>query len=274
MQGSIAQTLALVMHGNARLRGMSEAPFFPYNSTCQFCKQVDFEIREPSWRAWRKRAYAGSPDEWYRAISRDGVRELFVDYSTASDPGIADRMSVAFVGGGGHWQIIAFGDSEARVWEARWTLGDKDDPERRIWNVTYEQIGLLKHVGIDTPDLDVVADRLMKAFTAISTFAHDRGVDNFGVLFDNAIACLRSDGCDRGVYHRDLWPDGFLPPTARRILSAAQIGWVFGGMGSWNDLSFEGATQERYDTLSEDLYLALNRAMATAANASARSVAA
>ncbi len=44
---------------------------------------------------------------------------------------------------------------------------------------------------------------------------------------------------------------------------------VFGGMGSWNDIGFEGDDQVLYDRLSEDLYRLLNVAIVAAANASA-----
>ena len=44
------------------------------------------------------------------------------------------------------------------------------------------------------------------------------------------------------------------PLPAAQLLGAAQSAWVFGGMGSWNDLGFEGEDQALYDRLSEELY--------------------
>jgi len=74
------------------------------------------------------------------------------------------------------------------------------------------------------------------------------------------------------VYHDDLAPDRALPLAATQILWAAQAAWVFGGMGSWNDLWFEGDDQSLYEQLSEDLYQLLNVAIVIAANTSAPSI--
>jgi hypothetical protein len=37
-------------------------------------------------------------------------------------------------------------------------------------------------------------------------------------------------------------------------------------MGSWNDMSFEGEDQKRYDYLSDTLFVLLTRAIAASAN--------
>lgn len=76
-------------------------------------------------------------------------------------------------------------------------------------------------------------------------------------------------GIKRG-YHRDLAPEGILGTESLAVLDACQHASVFGGMGSWNDLSFDGADAEAYERVSERLFRALNRAIAAAANESAR----
>jgi hypothetical protein len=69
-------------------------------------------------------------------------------------------------------------------------------------------------------------------------------------------------------FHEDLAPDGGLPPLAVSLLDACQSAWVFGGMGSWNDLAFQGDVQAEYDRTSERLFLALAQVIRAAANAS------
>jgi hypothetical protein len=51
-------------------------------------------------------------------------------------------------------------------------------------------------------------------------------------------------------------------------LDACQSAWVFGGMGSWNDMGFEGADQKEYDHVSEQLFAALNETIQAAVDAS------
>jgi hypothetical protein len=67
----------------------------------------------------------------------------------------------------------------------------------------------------------------------------------------------------------DLAPSSFLPPYAEDLLAAAQWAWVFGGMGSWNDMSFEGDDSTEYAQLTQELYAAVNEAVVVATNATA-----
>ena len=71
------------------------------------------------------------------------------------------------------------------------------------------------------------------------------------------------------MYHSDLAPSSDLPLEARQLLGAAQLAWVFGGMGSWNDLGFEGPDQQDSNQLSDRLFALLNEAICCAVNSSA-----
>jgi len=70
---------------------------------------------------------------------------------------------------------------------------------------------------------------------------------------------LNSHGAKRHGYHKDLVVNGVVPELATCLLDACQSAWVFGGMGCWNDMSFESTDQAEYDRLSEELFNALNR---------------
>ena len=59
---------------------------------------------------------------------------------------------------------------------------------------------------------------------------------------------------------------GTLPDSTLAILDAAQSGWVFGGMGSWNDMAFHGEVEKEYARVSERLYSAITDAICAAAN--------
>jgi hypothetical protein len=52
------------------------------------------------------------------------------------------------------------------------------------------------------------------------------------------------------------------------MLDAVQSASVFGEMGSWNDLGFDGDAQAKYEEVSARLYAALNDAICAAANES------
>jgi hypothetical protein len=69
-------------------------------------------------------------------------------------------------------------------------------------------------------------------------------------------------------YHKALCPDGSLSDLAASMLKAAQAAWVFGGMGSWNDMGFDGDVQMEYGRLSDSLFNLLNEAIEAAATSS------
>jgi len=81
---------------------------------------------------------------------------------------------------------------------------------------------------------------------------------------------IETKGRNRHGYHQDLAPTGFLSEEAAVLLDACQTAWVFGGMGSWNDLWFEGEDQGIYERVSERLFEAVNAGIEQAATSSRR----
>ncbi len=82
-------------------------------------------------------------------------------------------------------------------------------------------------------------------------------------------AALQRASASRAVF--DYYPDvlpltGYTEP-ARRLLSACEKAWVFGGMGSWNDVGFETPELEaRYRSLTPELFSAVLFGVAAAVN--------
>ena len=109
-------------------------------------------------------------------------------------------------------------------------------------------------------------EELESCLRSISEFAHSQRLDEFAKAFESGLARLSSETPYDDLYHPDVAPLRLLPLSAHQLLGAAQAAWVFGGMGSWNDMTFKGDLQARYDELSERLYQLLNRAVVAAAN--------
>ncbi len=264
MQISIAQTLALAMHGNAFLRGRAVEPFFR-NSTCRLCSDVGFAARGRLWLP-RGRIVAATPDEWFAQIRRRNIGRLIVEYSPSS---WLARMPIGLVGGGGHWRIGIMSGRSGPSWEGKWRIGNRQDPEHRVWSVTYRGAGRIESAHrVTVDDLERFVSGLTPAFEDIAAFARERGQKDFAEAFGRAVSCLGSDDPRQSWDYPDLAPPG-LPLAADRILGAAQVGWVFGGMGSWEDLRFREDVQRRYEDLSCRLRGLLSQATVAAANASA-----
>jgi hypothetical protein len=270
MVGPTAQLVALCCHFNGQARGVAAPPFLPANSTCRFCEYIHFVRQQTRWfgkSAWK--TVATTPDEWLLNEATPGRNALIV-HGRVDDPQISDRMSAGFVGGGGRWLLALTADVGKNLWEASWEVGNQKAADQRIWRVRYGLVA--EHSVLAMPKLRTVnalCMQLQEALAEIAAFADEHRIEGFAACFRKAIQCLSGDDPFAEVYHKDLSPEGLLDASAQRLLAACQAAWVFGGMGSWNDLGFDGAEQKQYEKVSEKLFALLNEGICAGANSSA-----
>jgi hypothetical protein len=81
--------------------------------------------------------------------------------------------------------------------------------------------------------------------------------------FAEALTALEDPDAEVG-FHRDIALPGQLSANARSLLKASMRAWVFGGMGSWNDMGFEKSLQTEYENVSEGLFAILHEAIEAA----------
>jgi hypothetical protein len=254
--------VALTCYGNAAVSGIPYPQFFPNNSTCQFCDEVVF-VRSRSLLSipLGEVVANASPNEWIAELARrsvNGLRLLHVPH------GDRDRMLSAFVGGGGQWTVeVMCRDDRSEFWTAQWEVGNQDAEDRRIWKVKYRLAGQGKTNEESRRPLKAITASLRNCLRSIHAFSVSQECDGFSQCFAKALIAL--DGGERG-YHKDLSAPGLLGRKEEAALHAAMCAWVFGGMGSWNDLGFDGATQDEYLRLSDELYCLLNEVIGVAAS--------
>jgi hypothetical protein len=266
MNGTIAQAVALVCHANGAIRGLPSL-FWPTNSTTQFCEFVRFvRFERKLFGGHQEAAAANTPDEWFDTLIKQRTIAVRLQHGPGAADALPDRMSAGFVGGGGHWILEVLGaDERVSRWIARWEVGKRGAPDHRIWRVTY---GLVQRSrperNVARPSFVDVRAELSAALTEIHAFSEQHGVNPFTALFARALDSM--GGGPATGYHKDLAPEGVLGDDARTVLDACQSAWVFGAMGSWNDLGFEGDEQQRYERVSERLYQAVLAAIVAATN--------
>jgi len=279
MLGATAQIIALVAHGNEVLRngaGPSDPDFYPSNSTFKFCEYVRFVEARQGTRPGMPEIWASDPIEWFARLKQEGVHALRLQYVASGGKQIGashvpDRMLAGFVGGGGGWFLETIGPQGSDFWQPRWEVGDRTRDDRRIWRVNYGRI-LENQETAPTmaEDLNSLTRYLGETLDQISALARAQKLDNFAVLFEKSKEQLATDAQINSVYHSDVVPKGSLSPVASRLLAAAQGAWVFGGMGSWNDVGIEESAQADYQRLSEALFQLLNLTYVATANATMR----
>jgi hypothetical protein len=268
MNGPIAQLVALTCHGNAALRQLGgRAPFFPHNSTCKFCDRITFiELQPRLLRTPALHSVASTPDEWFEHLARTGARGLRLLHQPRERSWVSDRMTAGLIGGGAVWTIAVRHERSTRYWKADWMVWNRQAPDQRIWRVGYRSTALRPGSPATGPELRHARREFVDALTRIHAFAEANDSAPFTDCFRRALASLVEPYPAHG-YHTDLCPSGMLPADCRAILDAAQSAWVFGGMGSWNDLGFDGAAATTYDEVSRHLYAAMQDAICAAANA-------
>lgn len=126
----------------------------------------------------------------------------------------------------------------------------------------------------DQPVTDVRKDiretysLLEQSLIAIADFADARQLSAWADVFKKARAILNSTDPAGEYYHHDLLVEKHYSLITRQLLFAAGAAWVFGGMGSWNDLGFDTAEDnKKYDEVSAGLYAAINQSVLAAVNA-------
>lgn len=271
MVGPTAQLAALTCHLNARRQGIAAPRFFPDNTTCRFCESVQFLYPKRGWfrRKVRWEVVAGTPDDWLGSIVDGRFSRAVLVHRAVDDPLFSDRLSAGMIGGGGRWLLLIQRGELSDCWESGWEVGNREAADQRIWRVQYARVAERVSVTSDHESVEELTNRLTDTLNEIEAFARGQNLGGFADCFLKAQACLTTDDPLALVYHRDLAPPGILTLPAARLLACCQAGWVFGGMGSWNDLGFDGNDQTVYETLSDRLFSLMNQAICAGVNETA-----
>jgi len=267
MQAPIAQAVALTIAGNRFLRGEAAGAFWPEASVFRYCKRVHFVTLSGPDQAPIADAYAEDPPGWMTRVRSEGRTGLRL-FHVPSHGTQRDREMVGFAGGGGRRLIAAIKEDAADLWEARWAVGDRKDPAQKIWTVTYGRVATGFDVaGESQRSVSEIRDELAASLADITQFAEAQQLENFAASFRLATGRLASVTPLEGGWFAKLDDKDGLDLAARQLLGAAEAAWVFGAMGSWNDLVFKGETGETYNELSNRLFALVNEATVAATNA-------
>jgi hypothetical protein len=272
MNGPIARGVALACHANASVRGIPAPRFFPDNSTCQFSEYIEFvSVSDTPGGKRVEDRLAADPDAWFFLLRTEGVRRVWLMRQPGNDPK-ADHQLAGLVGGGGHWWLVAERvDGACSGWLAREVVGNREAADRRIWRVTYGNLGAgrpPRDVG-KYDVLNAARNQLIASLEQISRFSRQHADAYCDDAFQKALATLRTG--ERHGYHKDLSPGGVLPKAAEDVLDACQSTWVFGALGSWNDQGFPDPVNREFDRVTAEHYAAVCEAIEVATNRGAGS---
>jgi hypothetical protein len=259
VNGELAQLICIATHGSKWLRDDGPPPELEAeNSTFQYVAQTIFHL--PRRRLVGRAEESTSIAEWLRGRRAAGVDGISL--GIAGLPSEPDQHALAAFSNSGGWGLIAHGPRHSEAWHATWTVGDREAPDRRIWMVNYTGTRLAptlpQQVEVSRAD-----DTLRERLRAAAEFAAEQGLDSWTDWFKRALMTE-----DVIPYHPDMLPPDY-DPTRRRLAAMATQAFVFGGMGSWNDVYYDGAdARGRYEAVTRDLYDAVLTALIASVNTS------
>ena len=271
MQSATENSLELVAVGNAFLAGHDISGFWPDAPTFRWMKVCEFRTPPKSGKDGDDYPLlAANPMDWFASLKPwcKGLRLHAMTRERGPNQKVdaPDRMLAAFVGGGPRWLIEAVGGGHSEIWEGFHRLGDRNDPQRRIWLVAYIRQGEVDPAESDPLTLETALPDFQRVLPEIRAYARSEHYDNFADLFGRALDALKPHRREPHEFLDALQRYSGMSDDQMGVMQAIMSASVFGGMGSWNDVGGGG----RYDQLSERLYNSLNDVTAALANSTYR----
>jgi hypothetical protein len=192
------------------------------------------------------------------------VTRLWLTIPTPAREPLEPHVAAAF-SNGGRWGLLADG-VRSSVWVPGWDVGDPHASDSRIWSVRFVGSWIDGSAAPSRPPVAAAQADLTAALIDARQFARDQDLTSWADWFDDAIGRAEADRPEI-PYHPDLAPQPPVSTAAARTLASAAKSWVFGGMGSWNDVWVsDPAANERLQEVSRTLYRTMLTAFVAATN--------
>jgi len=146
--------------------------------------------------------------------------------------------------------LITFYHDKTTYWSVKWSFDDKI----KKWNVVYTE-----HECSTPLEKGMVfenrRDDFLRVLREIKTYADRHEIYNFSNCFQSAIDSLETK-----------YTDSIMPEENTQLFNASYNAWVFGGMGSWNDIRLPNDKECDIDLVTNRLYRELVYALMYAVN--------
>ncbi len=261
MDGELAQLVSLVTYGNLFLTGKDVD--LSVNSTFQYVSSLKF-ARYKSNKETQGVQIAGSISEWLQFLHSNRVSRLWNVAFSWDRPDLPEHIAAAFAGGVPR-AIQADMPDGYELWYPLWQAGG---PQGKPWHVEYRGLMFSNNHVFPAPPMGLVKVNLQKSLMEAETFSRRPEVNaqNWADCFSKSLQFLDSPD-PVPPYHLDLLPDTGFDLEARQVMAAAAQAYVFGGMGSWNDMGFtDMGLNEEYQRVTRELYEAVKMSIVWASN--------
>ena len=256
MNGELAQIVALVAHGNLFLSGKDVD--LSTNSTIRYISSFKF-VRYKSNQDTQGVEVANSISGWFSFLRSAKVNRLWhIDFSWQRQD-IPAYVASAFSGGVRN-AIQADLPNGFELWYPHWKIVED---KNKHWLVEYRGLVSPNSYAPPMPKMSVAKNRLKQAVLQAKDFAGDM---HWAKDFARSLEALESSAPT--FPFPDMLPSSGFPLEARQLLASAAQAYVFGGMGSWNDMSLPKDPEiiKEYEEITKELYEAIQFAILMASN--------
>jgi len=260
MNNEILQIIFLTTFSKAYLEGkvtaMHKNHLFAYNY-----RNIRFVSHIPSDTENEARAVlAKNPNAWLALLHQEKVLKLHLTYQPSEE--LMQKASHSLASGekGRHWHIITEKKDGCDVWRCKWQVDARGEM------ITYYCL-FLSDVVLDEfnfPSLEMSKLYLREILNDLIAFTIKNELANWTMIFKSALRSL--DSKERSdLIAPDILPLGCYSLAARQVLSACERAWVFGGIGSWNDVTHVH-DYDLYSRLTANLYNTLYNSIVSVVN--------
>ena len=275
MLGEVYLNITLCCWGNYYLRNTENIDFFPAHKAFSVCYSVGYLCTEqiPSNKT-KENLLSENPNQWIEQLRLQKCLCLKFHYFEKKWLGL---FRPPLIGGDGTWTLETQHSQYSDYWvaeyisrESTYEISRQPWTKNKLWRVQYHKVDAKKNKSKTKKiNLDEHLQHFEKLLKELIQFTGRVGLDNFQKIFQRAFDCLKSDRPLTIGKCEEILPPGIRNLQAERLLAACYTAWVFGGMGSWNDVNFESTSRrdtEMYGSLSTDLFDLINKGIVAAVN--------
>jgi hypothetical protein len=253
MDGTVAFAIALVSYGNAHLENPVETNLLRIPSdrpTLKYILETDFRSNGHVFARRKGKKVAATIEEWFDFIHRKGAKRLWLVFGEELDSDqkeIMQQLESKLLG------IQVDYPTDHEMWVPDWdTVVRAQRP--RIWQVSVKGMGIPTSMASKPGDLNAVREDIRKGLEDAIVFAKKSATGEFfSSHFAEGLTALES-ASPAPPYYPDMLPSRGYSILARQVIAGASYGWVFGGMGSWNDIWFsDDSLMPEYNRITETL---------------------
>jgi hypothetical protein len=218
-----------------------------------------------SWRkSWLARPRGQSLDEWIVSVAaQPSSIELALFRTDESE--MPRWVQASFANMGNYGLAVTTPRGTVPI-EAIW----RPNKATKLWDVEFHEAHRTPH--IESKSLNESYGDFLRVLRDIGEFAKRSDRYEFVPVFESALDVLEAGG-EMTRYAGQLLDEAIFTPGARQLFEGVGRCWVFGGMGSWNDIIIRDPVLKReHEAVTGRFYDALMQAVLSIANKGRRDV--